>query len=148
MRQEAPPQEASLQIRGKEQRHVGSQLGPLLCSRAQALKVQDAIEEETVPDVLPVLCQEQQVTAHFGNPPCRREQRLCYLQVEGLLRGQGRQAVEGGALHRRLAGILCVREHRGVGRPSLLPLSVQFIRPAQVGVKMLDLRRGKRGFHA
>src|SRR5579864_2724812 len=31
MRQEAPPQEASLQIRGKEQRHVGSQLGPLLC---------------------------------------------------------------------------------------------------------------------
>jgi hypothetical protein len=31
-------------------------------------------------------------------------------QVEGLLRGQGRQAVEGSALHRRLAYILCVRE--------------------------------------
>ncbi len=57
------------------------------------------------------LCQEQQVTAHFGNPPCRRKQRLCYLQVEGLLRGQGRQAVKGSALHRRQAGILCVREH-------------------------------------
>ena len=33
------------------------------------------------------------------------------IQVEGLLRGQGRQAVEGSALHRRLAGILCIREH-------------------------------------
>src|SRR6266704_3073826 len=69
-------------------------------------------------------------------------------QVEGLLRGQGRQAVEGGALHRRLACILCVREQRGIDPPSLLPLSVQFIRPAQLGVKMLDLRRGKRGFQA
>ena len=57
------------------------------------------------------LCQEQQVTAHFGNPSRRREQRLCYLQVERLLHGQGRQAVEGGALHRLLACILSVREH-------------------------------------
>ena len=62
------------------------------------------------------LCQEQQVTAHFGNPPCR-EQRLCYLQVEGLLHGQGRQAVEGSALHRRLACILSVREHHRIDRP-------------------------------
>src|SRR5256885_4007878 len=49
------------------------------------------------------------------------------LFLEGLLRGQGRQAVEGGALHRRLACILCVREQRGIDPPSLLPLSVQFI---------------------
>jgi len=49
------------------------------------------------------LCQGQQVTAHFGKPPCRREQRLCYLQVEGLLRGEGLQAALSGALHRRLA---------------------------------------------
>ena len=94
------------------------------------------------------LCQEQQVTAHFGNPSRRREQRLCYLQVERLLHGQGRQAVEGGALHRLLACILSVREHHRIDRPSLLPLSVQFICPPQVGVKMLDLRRGKCGFQA
>src|SRR2546426_7836934 len=31
MKQEAAPQEASLQIRGKEQRHAGIRLGPLLC---------------------------------------------------------------------------------------------------------------------
>ena len=31
MKLEAAPQEASLQIRGKEQRHAGIQLGPLLC---------------------------------------------------------------------------------------------------------------------
>src|SRR5438132_13448356 len=31
MKQEAAPQEASLHIRGKEQRHAGIRLGPLLC---------------------------------------------------------------------------------------------------------------------
>src|ERR1700731_5277552 len=31
MKLEAAPQEASLQIRGKEQRHAGIRLGPLLC---------------------------------------------------------------------------------------------------------------------
>ncbi len=56
------------------------------------------------------LCQEQQVTARFGNPLRHIEQRLYYLQVEGLLRVQDRQAVEGGALHYRLACISCIRE--------------------------------------
>src|SRR6266699_1454075 len=118
-----------LKIEGTEDDHRG-RMGGTVTTRAASL------------------CQEQEVTAHFGKPPCRREQRLCYLQVEGLLRGQGLQAALGGALHRRLACILCVREQRGIGRPSLLPLSVQFIRPAQLGVKMLDLRRGKRGQEA
>ena len=31
MKQEAAPQEASLHIRGKEQRHAAIRLGPLLC---------------------------------------------------------------------------------------------------------------------
>ena len=56
------------------------------------------------------LCQRHQVTARFGTPLRRLEQRLCYRQVEGLLRVQDRQAVEGGALHYRLACISCIRE--------------------------------------
>ena len=94
------------------------------------------------------LCQHHQIAARFGNPPCLLQQRLCCGQVEGLLSCQDRQAVEDGTLHHQLTCLPCVREHRGIGRSSLLPLSVQFIRPPQVAVEMLDLRRRKHGQEA
>ncbi len=56
------------------------------------------------------LCEEHRATARFGKPSRRLEQRLCGCQVEGLLRGQDCQAVEGGALHHQFACLLRVRE--------------------------------------
>ena len=44
-------------------------------------------------------------------------------------------------LHHQLACLPCVREHRCIGRPSFLPLGVQFICPPQVDIEMLNLRR-------
>ena len=46
-------------------------------------------------------------------------------------------------LHHQLACLRCVREHRCIGRPSFLPLGVQFICPPQVDIEMLYLRHRK-----
>src|SRR2546423_9278234 len=74
-------------------------------------------------------CTQQVYASSIRSPHASASHRAASsrYQIEGLLLGQNCQVVESGTLHYCLTCIPSICEHRSINRPSLLPLSGQFI---------------------